>query len=110
MVKNLRALRLQKGVSQQAVACHLGITQQSVYRYEKDKFEPDIATLMALADYFGTTVDFLIGHTPPEEGEPFGGLEPDKSELALLRDMRMLTAEEKRSIQLVIENYLRGRR
>ena len=99
MVKNLRALRLQKGVSQQAVACHLGITQQSVYRYEKDKFEPDIATLMALADYFGTTVDFLIGHTPPEEGE-----------LALLRDMRMLTAEEKRSIQLVIENYLRGRR
>lgn len=109
MVKNLRALRLQKGVSQQAVADHLGLTQQSVYRYEKDKFEPDIGTLIALADYFGTTVDFLIGRTPPTQGGPQEELAFTKEELSLLRDIRRLTSDERRSIQLVVENYLRAR-
>ena len=63
MVKNLRSLRISRGVSQQKIADYLGITQQSVNRYEKQKFEPDIGTLIMLADYFGTTVDYLIGHT-----------------------------------------------
>ena len=79
MVKNLRMLRLRKGISQQALANYLNITQQSVYRYEKEKFEPDISTLMALADYFGTTVDFLIGHAAPSQDAP-------REELALAKE------------------------
>ena len=58
MVKNLRSLRISRGVSQQKIADYLGITQQSVNRYEKQKFEPDIGTLIMPADYFGTTVDY----------------------------------------------------
>ncbi len=110
MVKNLRVLRNLKGVSQQKVADYLNTTQQSVFRYEKDKSEPDIGTLIALADYFDTTVDFLIGHTPAVgQPDPQQELDFTKDEIALVRDMRKLTEEEKKSILLVVVNYLRRR-
>ena len=103
MVKNLRSLRMSKGISQQKIADYLGITQQSVNRYEKQKFEPDIGTLILLADYFETTVDYLIGHTPSGAA----GLELSKEEWALLRDYRGLDEGEKESIRLVTKNYLK---
>lgn len=104
MVKNLRKLRMSKGDSQQKIADYLGIAQQSFNQYEKGKFEPDICSLILLADYFNTTVDYLIGHTPPESPEE---LDLTKDEWALLRDYRQLSDSEKESIRLVIKNYLK---
>ena len=63
MVKNLKALRNKMGVSQQAVADTLGVSQQSINRYENHKVEPDITLLISMADFFGVTVDYLIGRT-----------------------------------------------
>ncbi|MGN0165156.1 MAG: helix-turn-helix domain-containing protein, partial [Lachnospiraceae bacterium] len=63
MVKNLKLLRTQKGISQQKLANEIGISQQSINKYENQNIEPDINTLIALADYFETTVDYLIGRT-----------------------------------------------
>ena len=104
MVKNLRQLRMSKGVSQQTLADFLNVSQQSINKYERHKIEPDIATLVLLADYFGTTVDYLVGHTPyVDEVE---GLELTKEEWRLLRDYRRLSRPEKESIQLVVKNYL----
>lgn len=104
MIKNLRKLRESRGISQQKLADILGITQQSIYKYEKLKIEPDIGTLVLMADYFNTTVDYLIGHTPPDCPEE---LELTKDEWALLRDYRQLSESERDSIQLVIKNYLK---
>lgn len=104
MIKNLRRLRESRGISQQKLADILGITQQSIYKYEKLKIEPDIGTLVLMADYFNTTVDYLIGHTPPDCPEE---LELTKDEWALLRDYRQLSESERDSIQLVIKNYLK---
>lgn len=104
MVKNLRSLRMSKGISQEKLAEFLGLTQQSINRYERHKVEPDIGTLVILADYFGTTVDYLIGHTPPESPEE---LELTKEEWALLRDYRQLSESERESIRLVMKNYLK---
>lgn len=61
MVKNLRLLREKHGLSQQSLAEKLGITQQAVYKYEKTSVEPDISTLMQLAELFSVSVDYLIG-------------------------------------------------
>lgn len=61
MVKNLKKLRMEKGMSQQALAARLGISQQSVNKYENHSIEPDIATLIAMADLFAVSVDHLIG-------------------------------------------------
>lgn len=105
-MKNLRQLRMSKGVSQQKLADLLGISQQAVYKYERQKIEPDIATLIALADYFGTTVDHLIGHEPERGGERSQeDFELSREEWALLRDFRALSQSEKDSILAVIQNY-----
>lgn len=63
MVKNLRLLREENGISQQKLAEFLGTTQQAIYKYEKTDVEPDIAMLIRIADIFGVTVDFLIGNS-----------------------------------------------
>ena len=51
MIKNLKELRIQKGISQQKLADVIGISQQSINKYENHNIEPDIATLILIANY-----------------------------------------------------------
>ena len=108
MVKNLRKLRAAQGVSQQRLAEAIGTSQQSINKYENHNIEPDIAGLTSLADYFGTTVDYLIGHTACGADSPLEELELSREEFALVQDYRRLSPEEKKSIRLVVQNYLRN--
>lgn len=57
----LRALRQQKNVTQEALANHLGITPQSVGKWERGEGFPDITLLPKIAFYFDVTVDELLG-------------------------------------------------
>lgn len=58
---NLRNLRAQKGVSQSELARYLGVARSTVCQYEANRREPDNETLSKLADYFGVTVDYILG-------------------------------------------------
>ena len=61
MIKDkLRTLRQQKNVTQEALANHLGITAQSVGKWERGEGFPDITLLPKLALYFDVTVDELL--------------------------------------------------
>lgn len=62
-MKRLKELRTKKKMSQQALADILHVTQQSVFKYEHDMVEPDLDILKACADYFHTSIDYLIGYT-----------------------------------------------
>lgn len=55
------------GVTQQELADGIGITAPAVNHYVNGRREPDIATLIKLADYFGVSVDYLIGRDVPAE-------------------------------------------
>lgn len=106
MIKNLRKLRETHGISQQKLADAIGLTQQSVNKYENHKIEPDIETLIRIADFFHTSVDYLVGHTDVQgtsEGVPVYRLNAD--EVKLINQYRQLTLKEKDSIHLVMENY-----
>ncbi len=65
--KNIKALRLEKGVTQEQLASHLGITYQAVSKWENNANTPDIAMLPDIADYFGVTIDFLFGRETKEK-------------------------------------------
>lgn len=58
---NLKKLREEKGISQAAVARELHISRQAYNNYELGKREADYETLLKLAEFFGTTVDYLLG-------------------------------------------------
>lgn len=55
-------LRKAKNVTQEEMAQSLGVTNQSVSKWESAQCCPDIQLLPAIADYFGISVDELIGH------------------------------------------------
>jgi transcriptional regulator with XRE-family HTH domain len=58
---NLKRLRTAKGITQEELADIVGKTQQAIYLWEKGENEPSIESFNKLADYFGVTVDFLLG-------------------------------------------------
>lgn len=57
----LKKLRQNKKVTQEQLANHIGITPQSVGKWERGEGYPDITLLPAIALYFGVTVDELLG-------------------------------------------------
>lgn len=59
--ENLKKYRLMKNLTQEDVAGYLGVTPQSVSRWERGECYPDITFLPALANIFETSVDLLIG-------------------------------------------------
>ncbi len=106
MIAKLKELRIKKGLSQQALAEVIGVSQQSINKYENHDVEPDLRTLMALATYFHTSVDYLIGYTEVdhiiEVVHPF---ELNSEEADLLNNWRLLSGAQKESIFHVIRNY-----
>ena len=64
MVKNLRKLRVRCGITLLQQGRPLGVSQQSVHANETKDGEPSIATLCAIADFFNTPIDCLVGRAP----------------------------------------------
>ena len=59
--ENLRLCRLEKDMTQEELAECLGVTPQSVSKWERGETYPDITLLPALANVFDTGIDFLMG-------------------------------------------------
>jgi transcriptional regulator with XRE-family HTH domain len=57
----LRALRLERNLTQQQVADRLELGKSSISAYEKNIKYPSIDVLIRLCEYFNTSADYLIG-------------------------------------------------
>ena len=109
MVKNLRSFRLSKGLSQQQLATAIGSTQQSINKYENHATEPDIQTLIRLADCFHISIDELVGHSPQPDVDPGKALILSKEEILLIQNRRKLSRSERDSIRFILENYVKNK-
>lgn len=63
----LRTLREECGLSQEQLGQIIGVKRYSIYTYEKGKSCPDMEGLIALADYFQVSIDYLVGRTDNRE-------------------------------------------
>ena len=63
----IRALRLQNKLTQEQLADRLGVSYQSVSRWENGVTYPDIALLPAIAKQFSVTTDYLLGQDDSEK-------------------------------------------
>ena len=60
--ENIRRLRLERRMTQEQLAEILNVTNAAVSKWERGDSFPDITMLFPIADYFGVSVDALMGH------------------------------------------------
>ena len=104
MLINLKALRKEADISQQRLGEAVNISQQSINQYENQDVEPDIANLTKLADYFNTSIDYLVGRTDIRRKiEKTEAFDLNDREAEVIERYRTLSEKEKVCIDLMIQ-------
>ena len=60
MRNDIRVLRTERKLSQQQLAEAMGVSRQTINSIEKERYTPSLPLAIALARYFGTTVEELF--------------------------------------------------
>ena len=75
--EKLQGLRQNAGMSQDALAEKLNVSRQAVSRWERDETMPETDKVVALADLFGVTTDYLLRQkTDQQEPQAAAAAEP----------------------------------
>lgn len=61
--ERIRQLREASGLTQVELAARLSVTKQSVSNWENNNIQPSVEMVVALADFFGVTMDDLLGRS-----------------------------------------------
>lgn len=66
----IQYLRKQKGFSQEELADKVGVSRQSVSKWESEQSTPDLEKIIILSDIFDVTTDYILkGIEPVEAGK-----------------------------------------
>ena len=112
-MERLKELRKEKKLTQTQVGNYLGITVSAYGNYELGQREPSIDMLLKLADYFGVTVDYLLGR----ETNTATSVEPLKTknssalseeDEAMLNQYLELSEDSKRAVRYTVDMYERS--
>ena len=96
--EKLMDLRRKSGLSQEQLADRLGVTRQSVSKWESGTAMPELVKLISLSDIFGVSVDYLVKDYLEEPESAGGG-----DDLSAQQAVRL----EKKVDELT--NYVKGR-
>ena len=108
MIKNLKSLRQDTKTSQQQLADFIQVSQQSVNKYENHDVEPDINTLIKIAEYFNVSLDYLTGRSNiPEMADKMHLSDLSDKEILLIKKFRELDNKIQDLILQLVENYNR---
>lgn len=87
MIK-LKTLREQNNLTQRSLAEKINVTHGAIGNWEMGKRDPDISTLVKIADYFGVSIDYLVGHS----SEPYAVSTPTPSDEYTNAEKRVIEA------------------
>lgn len=104
MVKRLKSMRESLGLSQAGLAEIIGITQQAINKYENSSTEPDIENLTKLAEFFDTSIDYLVGATDVAPGEEdTGDYQFSSKELKVMEKYKTLSDDNQKLINKTLD-------
>ena len=70
MQNRIRELRKQHKITMKQLGEVIGVAESTISQYETGKREPDNETLLRLGEYFGVSVDYLLGAAVQKETPP----------------------------------------
>ncbi|SER45093.1 DNA-binding transcriptional regulator, XRE-family HTH domain [Streptococcus gallolyticus] len=66
-IENLKWLRQMNHLTQEQLALKVGVSRESIAKWENGKMEPTIESIVKLADVFEVSVDELLGVKQPKD-------------------------------------------
>lgn len=100
---NLKQLREQKRITQTQVAKDLKMPIMTYHSYEKNINQPNIETLIKLADYYNVSIDYLVGRNYTNQ---LGYI--TKNELAFIQLYLTLNELNKEKIACYLSGLIAG--
>ena len=94
----LRQLRDETKITQQELAKRLAIDRTTYIGYEKNRREPDIDTIIKIANYYSVTLDYLVGRTIQAQSV----IEFSYEEIELIKKYRSLGENGKKAVNLTL--------
>lgn len=106
MIKNLKTLRNEHQLSQAQLGKLIGVSQQSVNKYENENAEPDLRILKKMAECLNTSIDYLIGYTDfPYPIKDMINHSLTAEELKIIQKYRSLKKKQQDAIKNIIEEF-----
>lgn len=93
----LKALRTQKGMTQEELAIRLHVTRQTISKWEKGLSVPDAQMLMKIADVFEVSTSELLGDCSSKENSETGAQDDPSIAEQLSRINEQLAIKNKRA-------------
>lgn len=110
--EKLKQLRLQAGLTQDALAAKIGVQKQTISRYENSERDPNIRTAKRIADALGISLEELAldPRSLQEKGissvsEPETNLYLTMEEESLVRCWREATDAERENVAFILRDY-----
>lgn len=103
-MNRIKLLREEKNVYQKDLAQLLGVSVPAINYYENEKRAMDTDTAMKLADYFGVSVDYLLGKSETRSPER---IKLSDEDISFMKGIKKLDEHEKKIIRNTMD-YLMG--
>ena len=104
--RRLAALRQEAGLTQHAVATHLGIAQQTLAHYEVGRLRLPVVLVPQLAALFGVSTDTLLGVTRASTDPSSGKRGPTPKLQRQLERLRRLPTAQQRVVLAMLDGVL----
>ena len=101
---NIKELRTKKDIYQLKLAMDLGLTQETISSYERNVIVPSVDTLIKLADYFNTNIDYILCRTKYDL--PIDQIKPNnisEKDFQLLTKINKLSATDLLKVEAFID-------
>ena len=102
---NIKELKIKKDIYQLKLAMDLGLTQETISSYERNIISPSVDSLIKLADYFNTNIDYILCRTKYDL--PIDQIKPNnisESDFKLLSKISKLSKND----QIKVEAFIDG--
>lgn len=96
----LRQLRRERNITLKAFGKMFGLAESTISLYENEKRQPDMETMQKFANFFGVTVDYLIGR---EEAQAKNAPAPDPEAEARERLVSLMMDYTPEEIQRIMD-------